>query len=301
MLKSFVIVYKSRMSSVSRYSDEHTLYIISGAARNEDLKAAVMRAIKFYEKKHGKKCPCEIITNLINDREGSPYGFGYLYLTNPQVYHMLLGKNPDGSERTEIIEKDLGYLAWSEDMDFNDIPWFDWADAAEEIEIISLPPLMTLPSFKYRNEQKEQLKKLVEKLKASERKQLDPDQFDPVRCTITLDAGLVKPVDEKYSAHILCARDVPEWLTEKDVYHRFRTFVSRKKKNERGKIYPFVSINKKNRLIFVEFDATTRDAQFALLMTTKINFVYNSGSFRGGKTPMSKTLIFTHAFRSNRK
>jgi len=286
------------MSSVSRYADEHTLYIISGAARNEDLKSAVFRAIKKYEKEHRRKLPCEIIANLIYDREGLPYGFGYLYLSNPQVYHMLLGKNPDGSERTEIIEKDLDYLPLS-DLDF-DIPWFDWADAAEEIEIRSLPPLMTLPSFYYRKEQKEQLKKLVEKLKVSERKQLDPDQFDDTMCTFKLDAGLVKPVDEKYSAHILCAQGVPEWLTGKDIYNRFRRFVSNKNKNDRGKVYPLISINKKNKMVFVEFDSNTRDAQFALLMTTKLNFEFTD-SFRSGKNHLNKTLIFTHAFRSNRK
>lgn len=297
MLKSFVFVYKSRMSSVSRYADEHTLYIISGAARNEDLKSAVFRAIKKYEKEHKQKLPCEIIANLIYDREGLPYGFGYLYLSNPQVYHMLLGKNPDGSERTEIVEKDVDYLAFSEDLDLKEIPWFDWADAAEEIEIRSLPPLMTLPSFYYRKEQIEQLKKLVEKLKLSERKQLDPDQFNATICNFKLDAGLVKPVDEKYSAHILCAQGVPDWLTRKDIYNRFCKFVSNK--NNCGKTYPLISINKKNKMVFVEFDSNTRDAQFALLMTTKLNFEFTA-NFRSGKPRLNKTLIFTHAFRSNR-
>jgi len=282
------------MSSVSRYSYEHTLYVISGAARNEDLKASVLRAIKFHEKKTGKKYPCEVFSNLIYDREGVPYGFGYLYLSNPQIYHMLLGRNPDGSERTEIIEKDLGYIAWKEDKD---IPWFDWADASEEIEIRQLPPILTLPSFYYRPEQKEQLKKLVENLKASDKKQLNPEQFDMKKCTFKLDAGLVKPVNEKYSPYTLCARKVPNWLTEKDIYKRFRPFVSNKKEIGHGKLYPIVSINRKNQLVFVEFDPNTRDAQFALLMTTKIHFVYRSNTHK----PINQTLIFTHAFKSNKK
>ena len=289
------------MSSVSRYSDEHTLYVISGAARNEDLKSTILRAIKFYEKTSGRRYRCEVLANLICDREGLPYGFGYLYLSNPKVYHMLLGKNPDGSERTEVVEKDLGYIAFSEDMNIDDIPWFDWADAAEEIEIRDLPPLMTLSSFYYRPEQKEQIKKLVEKIKSSERKLMDPEKFDLARCTFQLDAGLVKPVDEKYSPYTLCARDVPEWLTVKDVYQRFRLFVSNKKSCDRGKTYPSISMNRKNKLAFVEFDSNTKDAQFDLLMTTKITFA-SSGGFRAGmRSRKSKTLIFTHAFKSNRK
>jgi len=289
------------MSSVSRYSDEHTLYVISGAARNEDLKSAVLRTIKIHEKKTGEKYPCEVIANLIYDRDGIPYGFGYLYLSNSKIYHMLLGRNPDGTDRTEIIEKDLGYVPWTEDMDFEDIPWFDWADAAEEIEIRQLPPILTLPAFYYRPEQKEQLKKLLEKLKSSEKKQLDPEQFDLNKCTFKLAAGLVKPVDEKYSPCTLCAREIPDWLTEKEIYKRFRPFVSNKKRTDHGKSYPIVSINRKNRLAFVEFDPNTRDAQFALIMTTKLSFVSQSGSFRSGHRPLSHTLIFTHAFKSNRK
>lgn len=288
------------MSSVSRYSDDHTLYVISGAARNGDLKSAVLRAIKSYEKKSGKRYPCEVISNLIYDKEGIPYGFGYLYVSNPQIYHMLLGKNPDGTERTTIIEKDLDYVAWFENMEIQDVPWFDWADAAEEIEIKPLPPLITLSSFYYRPDQKEQLKKLLEKLNSSEKKHLDPEQFDLKKCTFKLDAGLVKPVDEKYLPHTLCARDIPHWLTEKDIYKRFRPFVSNKKRSNSNKLYPVVYINRKNRLAFVEFDSNSRDAQFALIMTTKVNFV-SPGNFRSGSKALHQTVIFTHAFKSNRK
>lgn len=288
------------MSSVSRYSDEHTLYIISGAARNEDLKQCVYRALARFEKKNKIRYPCEVIPNLIYDREGIPYGFGYLYVSNPQVYHMLLGKNPDGSERTEIIEKSLDFFSVPIE---EEIPWFDWADAVEDIEIRRLPPLLTLPSFNYTPDQILLLQKLLQKIRSSEKQHLDPNQFDEKCCTIQLQPGLVKPVQAKYATNILCTRDIPEWLDSADVYRRFRPFIHDKKKKvkkhgKRGIVelsYPIVSINKKNKLCFVEFDPLSRDAQFALIMTTKINFTDKSNP------PQSKTLIFTHAFKSNKK
>lgn len=293
------------MSSVSRYADEHTLYVISGAASNRDLRATIVQAISKLERKTKTKYPCQIVTNLIYNREGEPYGFGYLYVTNPQIYHMLLGRNPDGSTREKIIDHSL-----EEAIDlFGDGKWLDWAEEADKIETVSLPSLMPLEPVKYTDKQKAAIKKLVDNVRAAKPQRLDPDQFDLKMCTFVLQAGHVKPVDDTKAPNILCARDIPDWLNSKDVYKKFRVFVKdQKKKSKKDGTelhYPLVTINKRHKLCFVEFDPLSRDAQFALLMTTKILFKNNPKSDSQGKShpkpSQEKVLIFSHAFRSNKK
>nr|QBK92195.1 MAG: hypothetical protein LCPAC304_05420 [Pithovirus LCPAC304] len=290
------------MSSVSRYADTHTLYVLSGAARNEDLKNVVLGAVQNLEKKTRTKYPCRAITNLIYDREGVPYGFGYLHVSNPEVYHMLLGKNPDGSKREKVIDTSM------DDLDpCEPIEWFNWADSVEQhIHIVTLPSMLPLPPLPYTQHHKLLFKKMVTNIRESEKQHLDPDQFDPNMCTFQLYSGQVKPVPENRSPHILCARDIPEWLNPRDVYSVFRPFVTNatkriRKRGKQGSVeihYPLVTINRNNKLCFVEFDALTKDAQFALIMTTKVDFKANTSPT---KRPLEKTLIFTHAFKSNKK
>ena len=42
---------------------------------------------------------CGIKVNLIVNKNGEYYGFGYIRVSNESVYWMLLGRNPDGSDR----------------------------------------------------------------------------------------------------------------------------------------------------------------------------------------------------------
>ena len=305
------------MSSVSRYADTHTLYVLSGAALNVDLKNVVLGAVRTLEKETRTKYPCKVITNLIYDREGVPYGFGYLHVSNPQVYHMLLGKNPDGSKREQVIDTSM------DDLDpFEPIAWFDWADSTEQhIHIVPLPSMLPLPPFPYTLHHKLLFEDMVTNIRESEKQHLDSDQFDPNMCTFQLYAGQVKTVPENRSPHKLCGQvmtsvdtsgsrrqkeDIPTWLNPRDVYNTFRPFVTNatkriRKRGKQGSVeihYPLVTIDRNNKLCFVEFDPLTKDAQFALIMTTKVVLKANTSPT---KRPLEKTLIFTHAFKSNNK
>jgi len=288
------------MSSVSRYPDEHTLYVTSGAAGNGDVVNSVSRALKSLEGTSKKKYPCNIISNLIFDRDDVPYGFGYVYVSNTQVYNMLLGKNPDGSERTKIVEAASKTVFTPEDG----VEWVeDWSKDQRELVLEELPPLIVPPPHRYTPEQRTLFQKFIMKISSLEKKHLSPEQFRPDICEFTFEKAHVKPVGEQYSLNILCGRKIPGWVDQRTIYNEFRRFVSDKRVKKKSRVknrvvevpYPEININRKKGLCFVEFNPLSRDAQFALLMTTKVIFKNKN---RPSQTSM---VFFTHSFKSKRK
>lgn len=288
------------MSSVSRYSDDHTLYVTSGAANNGDVVYSVSKALKSFERTSKKKYSCNIISNLVFDRDDIPYGFGYVYVSNTQVYNMLLGKNPDGSERTKIVEKASKVIFTPEDG----VEWIeDWSKDERELVLEELPPLLIPPPHRYTPEQRTLFQKFITKINSLEKKHLHPDQFQPDICKFTFEKAHVKPVGEQYSLNILCGRKIPSWLDQRTIYNEFRIFVSDKRVKKKTRVknrlvevpYPEININRKKGLCFVEFNPLSRDAQFALLMTTKVIFK------RANKPSQTSTVFFTHSFKNKRK
>lgn len=290
----------SNVSSVSRYDDRNTLHVISGAASNKDLRNAVIDSIASLERKTRKKYPSKVVANLVYDREGVPYGFGYLYVSNSEVYNMLLGKNCDGSAREKVIDRSL-----TEEFTFlQPTEYLDWVEESSKVNIEPLPSLLPLKPFRYTRHQKVIAKKLLSNLKEGCAIKIDPDLIDVNKCTFVVSPARVKPVDEdKYMKNMLCARGVPHWIEKHSVYNVFKDYAknsskpqskSKNKTTSHQKEYPIVTVNRKNKLCFVEFDPGTRDAQFALLMTKKVYF-------KNKRTSASHTLVFGHAFKPKPK
>lgn len=288
------------MTSVSRYPDDHTLYVTSGASNNEDLVRNVSRALRTFEGTTKKKYPCDIISNLVFDRENVPYGFGYLYVSNTQVYNMLLGKNPDGSERTSIVEK-KGKTVFTPD---DGVEWIeDWSQDERELAVKELPKLLNPARHEYTPKQKITFQRLITKINSSEKQHIPPDYFHPDGCEFVFERAHVKPVSVQYSLNILCGRKIPVWLSPEIVYNIFRRFISDKRVKKKVRVknrftevpYPVVTINRKSGLCFVEFNPLSRDAQFALLMTTKVVFRNHK------KSSQSSVVMFTHSFKTKRK
>jgi len=287
------------MSGVSRYSDRHTLYVSTGAAGNEDVVRSITKALKQLERTSKKKYPCNIVANVIYDRDNIPYGFGYVYITNTQVYNMLLGKNPDGSDRTKIVEKESKSIFTPEDG----VVWIeDWSQDERELEIEELPSLLVVPFHRYTREQASQFQKFYQKAKLREEKHRPKSPLSYDGFSFIFEKAHVKPVGEQYSLNILCGRKIPPWLNQKTVYNQFRRFVSDKRMKKKTKIknrvaevpYPEVTINRKKGLCFIEFNPLSRDAQFALLMMTKTVYA-------NPRNPSQKSVIyFSHAFKSKR-
>ena len=278
---------------------------------NKDVKSLKLKLKELNDKnlKDFYKPKCRFKINLLVNKEGEYLGFGYIRISLPEVYWMLLGRNPDGSERfEEIPDPD-----WTpplpdkkENLSIDEILEKEtkktWAELAEEEEshiqpIIKkpLPPLIAIPGYKYDEEQLLHLKDV-----AKENGE-DPDQI-PKEGFFEISRGYVKDPPPGKLANRLCARRVPDWLPEEAFKITFRPYASNPKK--KGKInimgnkvescYPIINFidTKKGRIVFITFDPSTKDALFASLMQKKTRLKHPE------KPNLKCELIFTHAYEN---
>lgn len=145
-----------------KYLNEHNVYVRSGMATLGQLKACVS---KFKEElaKYGspdirKLAKGEIEANIVTNMKGETQHFGYLWVQHPEVYWILCGYNPDGTERVKIVEDtkpnteiDLDDIDFSS-MDLNKITSMTVKETPKIIE--KLPPLIPFPGYEYTEEQK---------------------------------------------------------------------------------------------------------------------------------------------------
>lgn len=303
-----------------QYYDTNTLYIDSGVATEPQVADSLVKAINDAEEILGKKLkelaisksknknrlknkkPTEFIKqkcmykiNLLVNKEGAYHGYGYIRVSNPEIYWMLLGRNPDGTERIEEIP-DPDWVApkspktKSFEETLNATKSKSWADVAEDEErhirpMITkmLEPLITLPGFKYDPDQLEHLKELAKE--NNEDPELVPDMG-----YFEISRGYAKPPYPGRIKHKIFARNVPNWIPLEAFKIIFSPYVTSKYSK---KEYPQVKfINSKNgRLVFIDFDSSTTDGMFALLMTKKCAIQHPK------KKNLRCELIFTHAYR----
>ena len=88
------------MNSVRIYNN-NTLFCEVGVANSSQVRECIADAIDQADKVLGYATNCKFRVNLIMDKEGKYFGFGYVTVSDPKIYWMLLGRNPDGSERVE--------------------------------------------------------------------------------------------------------------------------------------------------------------------------------------------------------
>lgn len=273
--------------------DEHTLYIKCGTATANDIRQAFSETLSKYKREVDQTFQCRSRVNLVESRDGKSFGIAFVFLTNPAAYHMLLGKNPDGTDRIEYIDDPTweppseGELTnrsgWSSITDLpEDIDWGDISDDEDDYPTVcpkiarQLPPLMVLPPYKLTPEQmEEERQSIIED-------NLGKKDFDPNKVEIKDDAHFIVDrsfafrVEDHLMPNILKTTFVPPWITKDDLKAEFRNYasdsVTLQERQVKGIIFkeafPYVNINE-NRVAFVIFDQSTNDAYFALHMMKK--------------------------------
>jgi hypothetical protein len=275
-------------------------------ATTEQVSSCMKRAIQEAEKVLGYETNCRFKVNLIVDKEGKYFGFGYIRVSEPKIYWMLLGRNPDGSERFEEypdpdwVKPENPYEGLSMEEITEKNKGKSWVELAEEEESLIhlkikkiLPPLITIPGYEYDPDQIEHLKELEDK-----NMEIPKIGYFEISRAYATDppSGLMK--------NRICARRVPDWIPVEAFKMIFSTYVSDKNKKATVKIsgknitdtYPIVNFveSKKGRIVFITFDPKTDDAIFCLLMTKKTRIINPSN-------PNQKiTLIFTHSYDNKR-
>lgn len=269
--------------------------------------------------------PCNIKVNLIVNKNGEYYGFGYVRVSDERVYWMLLGRNPDGSERTREYP-DPKWVppssknTFEQDQEkFTEMSWYEIAQEEDKYvqPIIreDLGPLMTIPGYTYDEKQYKHLQDVAM------RNGKDPEMV-PTMGYFEFSRAYSRDVEKGKEAHILCARQIPDWIPPIAFKSIFSIYVSDQnapipKNTNYGDIeelrdsYPIVTIinskKESGRTVLITFDSSTKDAIFALLMTRKVRIVhpkYDKKSTASitldNKTykvaDLKCTLIFDHAY-----
>jgi hypothetical protein len=294
-----------------QFTNNNTIYLDSGVATEDQLRDVIDKSLLRVEAKMNKKFPGMKKINVVM-RNNKPVGYTYVWFTNSDIYFMLLGKNPDGSERVEYIDDPT----WTKpDEPFENVsfsPSKNWADLCEEEERYICPkikkqlaPLMTLDPIEYVGNQRDQTVQLeIDKRIRAKTWQEGDIVSVPDRICLVISPAYVSyksEEDREYQHDTVCATDIPDWINVKDIKNLFIPFTTDPIRKVRHTVkgvsvedtYPFVSIppNKGKRKVYVQFDRDTHDALFALQMVRKVDF---SKTLINGKR-VTHTLIFTLA------
>jgi hypothetical protein len=263
------------------------LHIDTGVANEDNIITSLHSAISELEIKLNRtfKCPFKINIIRVQDKITKipkTIGSGYIWIADPELYWILAGHNPDGSERYEehIDPNWVSHEVSSVEEAAETNLWADIIESemTQQAPMIrtKLTPLVTLPGFKYTEDQINELT-------------LRKDEFMPNGGLIgdtgylTTTRGCAGTLPSDKIANVLCSRFVPNWVPNdffKAIFSRYTT-----DKSIRIEVLPFNDKNRdKNRkniidtvplimrtgdTVFITFDPQTRDASFARIMQRK--------------------------------
>lgn len=309
VLREVALKTSSSQLKMAQCLDNHTLYIESGVAREDQVMESLKQAISNVERDLGQTFPCSFKINLIRTKEVAYFGSGYIRVSNPEVYWMLVGCNPDGSSRVEEYP-DPNWVAPVRSAEKSTTT--SWADMVESEELQKPPiirvekePLMELPGYPYDEQQLKHLRTCA--VEDGE----DPDTV-PTHGYFIITRAHVNPIPQDKLGYVLCSRRVPNWVDIKSAFKSiFGPYVTDPKLVLEVKQYDTVTVDtapvitsivdKKKQpsdptthTVFVIFDPQVRDASFARVMQRKTRLVHP-------KDPSLRCeIIFDYAYASNR-
>lgn len=310
------------MAYQEKIHDNHTLYVKCGVATVDQIRESFLKALKDYETENKLKLDCRFKVNRVEDKNGNSFGIAFVFITSSEVYHMLLGKNPNGSDRVDYID-DPSWHPIPENSKINESGWSStvsksWADQVEEEDEIEkkenmskcpqipiqLDSLMKLPSIKMSEEQiKLKREKIIEDNQGKE--DFNPDIIEiPEYIHLGIDRAIASNLESKFMHNILKCINIPVWVSKEVLKAEFTPYATDSKTvHERfvkgrkiEETYPFININE-DRVGFIIFDPRTHDGRFALHMMKKTYLVKKD---KDGNILDKATLIFNHSYRTDR-
>jgi hypothetical protein len=284
------ISQKESPRSKARHMNSHNVYVVAGEATEQQL----INSTKIFKKQLCDMFPdkgydkCEIIVNLVTDKDGNSFRHAYVWVSDPEVYYIMTGHNPDGSER--FVIKDDETKNESEEINFDDMDWSDMM--SEEIKKETkvkikeeLPPILSLPGYEYTPEQFERVKETLRSEAVSNNKPFDETTV-PKFGYFAASRARAGNVSSEYNSYMLPSI-VPSWVTKEMIKYVFDRYSSDKTRNKEEQISPKVSTSKfikkdyttgktsedkTQYVVLLEFDHN--DGVFALQMTRKVKFIH---------------------------
>ena len=280
---------KDSPRSKARHMNTHNIYVVAGEATEHQL----IDSTKIFKKQLCEMFPdkgydkCEIIVNLVTDKDGNSFRHAYIWVSDVEVYYIMTGHNPDGTER--FIIKDEESKEEPEEINFDDMDWSDMM--SEEIKKESkvkikeeLPPILSLPGYEYTSAQYERVKETLRSESVANNKPFDESSV-PKFGYFAASRARAGNVSTEYNSCILRSI-VPTWVTKEMIKSVFDRYSTNKTRSKDGQLSPKVSTSKfikkdyntgktsedkSQYVVLLEFDFN--DAIFALQMTRKVKFI----------------------------
>lgn len=267
-----------------RFHNLHNIHVRTGLASEEQLRKSVNLFLtelnnKFPGKKYNE---CEILVNLVT-KDNVSCNYAYLWVENPEVYYIMTGFNPDGTER--IAKEELEDSDSDSDDDFSfSMSSLKLSDIIKSKEnkkkpkiLTHLGPIMSLPGYEYTEEQaiKAHNELIEEEKRVSENDKRAPNEvIKPKYGFFECTRSKTTSIDEDVKFDILYGR-VPNWVTEDMIRKVFERYAE-SKDSRHFKISIGTSCNKYPdfKKVTIDYGNTRRGtATFARQMTRKTKFV----------------------------
>jgi hypothetical protein len=258
------------------YYNTNILYIESFVANEENITNSLHIAVQNIEKILNRTIHFSYKINIIRVRDKDKLtlksiGYGYIWISDPEIYWILAGHNPDGSERFDEYPDPN----WTSDKGSNEVGTDDeiWADIIEnEIALhapilrVQKPPLVTFPGYKLTEEQ------MIEMKERADEFGIDPSNIEEMG-HFNIRRSTCDPVPLGKIGNILYSKNVPQWIPNdvfKNIFSRYVTDKKTKMESKDKKVYQNVPIiNRLRESVYIIYDPNTRDASFARMMQRK--------------------------------
>lgn len=255
----------------TKYCDEHTLYVICNGATaaqvHDCFKQAISACAAFVPP--GNKCDFRV--NYVCNREGKSFDLAYVFVTNPLVYRILTGSNPNGSPRTVRIP----------DASWQPPPEGEYFPGKTSLPKLEISPSITC--WAAQAEEEDRLEAIRQKELTLRTRPFHEVQEAPlVTCppfltsagethSLCVQKSFASNPPSHQLPNVLLLRKVPKFVTAARLKQCFAPYVSSQCAN-----FPLVS---KDRGSFtVAFSAHGHDALFAMQMMMKFNYVQDGQS-----------------------
>lgn len=283
-----------------QFTNNHVIYLDCGVATEEQIRAVIDKSLREVNKKLRRNIEIYYRINVVN-RSGRLVGYSYVWFTNPEVYHMLTGKNPDGSERVELVDDPDWVMPDESREPIQPLESTSWADMCDEEERYicpkikrALPPLMTLDPIEYVGDQKAQMTQLIiDKAKRNGTWKEGFEAVTPDRIMLSPAPAFCSPVDDDYYPESICAINIPSWMEAADFKHAFSVYASDpdRKVQRKIKLPPGIDLKK-----FFSIYACNLPSKFIIKDDTVL--VEDSYPFIGIVTSRDRRMVFVNFDRN---
>ena len=241
--------------------DVHLLYIYTNNLEERQIAKAFARGIRKYEEESGDTIRSCFRINMVRNITNELLGYAWIYITDPKLYHLLVGNNADGTERIQVKEEPSKHAP---------------AEPFEKYLEREIKNANISEGSWGREAEIEQIRHRVKRLYEPNRIEIKlPPLIQPIMAKgqepITISRAKLNYPEAKFNSGQLKNTEfttIEPWMDRDLLYDLFRPYVS----NQADFNYPKIRVNDKGAhiTVFVEYEPGTTDFIVALNMVKKI-------------------------------